>query len=248
MGFQKPARVEDVEREPYVCDVAAETRDAIFEVILGSIARPPRPGPKTNIGPSTAGNPCDYCLGCEIAGLHKDEDPDEMWLTEVGKAVHAHLESMFRRAGYPWLPESRNLLVGEIDGLTVRGIADLVHMFYGCVVDFKIVGGKTMTRVRKEGISPLYRKQAHAYGRAFADKGLKVNHVAVLFLTRERRSLRKTSLWWAEPYDSAVVDEVLERADGIASQIHTFGAEEIIPGLAKLPGCYDCNRWELPWA
>jgi hypothetical protein len=245
MGFQKPAKYEPPPKVEYVpCEVAASTRDAAMQVILDDIAHDPRTLQRT-AGASDIGDPCEYCLGCVLAGYTKNEPPEEAWLPFVGKSVHAGLERAFHRAGLPWLPEQRGLTVGWVDGRPVKGTGDLYEFRDGVSIDWKIVGGKALTKVRRGEIKPVYRNQGQLYGHGWSLLGFEVNYVGIYFLPREARSLN-SAVWWAEPYQERVALEVLARAEDLARRINTFGPEAIIPDLEKLPGCYDCKRWELP--
>jgi len=242
MTFQKPAKAEPKPKVEYIpCEVAAPTRDAAMQVILDDIAHDPRTLQRT-AGASDIGDPCDFCLGHVLAGYTKNEPPEEAWLPFVGKSVHNGLERAFRRAGLPWLPEQRGLVVGEVDGRPVRGTGDLYHFLDGVSIDWKIVGGKALTKVRQGEIKPVYRAQGHLYGYGWSLLGLEVTHVGIYFLPREARSL-KSSVWWAEPYNAQLALDVIARADDLARRIHTFGAEAVLPTLDQLPGCYDCKRW-----
>jgi hypothetical protein len=243
MGFQRPGKVEPTPKREYIpCEVASETRDKALGVITDAIVNDPRSLQKA-IGPSEIGDPCEYCLANRLAGT--PEKPEVAWLTYAGKAVHAQLERDFRRAGLPWLPEARNLVVGEIDGIPVKGTSDILHFQDGCGIDWKYVGSKTMTKVRHGGPPAVYRAQGHLYGRGWSLLGFKVNHVGIFFLPREAQSL-SSAVWWAEAYDEQIALEALARADALAKRINTFGLEAVLPELEKLPGCYDCKRWELP--
>lgn len=241
--FQKPARVEPTEKPEYVpCEVAAETRDAALAVIEDAIHNDPR-SLQRQIGPSAVGDPCDYCLANRLAGTPQKRE--ESWLTYIGRAVHRQLEADFRRAGLPWLPEARKLLVGEIDGMEVRGTSDILHYSNQTGIDWKIVGNKTRAAVRQHGPSAVYRAQAQLYGRGWTLLGFPVKHVAIFYLPRDLQSL-SGAVWWAEEYDEQVALDALARADAMAKEINTFGLEAVLPRLEQLPGCYDCKRWDLP--
>jgi hypothetical protein len=241
MTFASPSKAEPKERRKYVpCEVATDTRDAILDTIEEDIENAPRTL-QTAIGPSSIGDPCDWCLGHRLIGAKQDSEPP--WLAWVGNAVHKGMEGIFRRAGPPWLPEAKKLYVGDIDGERIFGTSDLMRLRYGDVTDFKYVGNKTLTKVRYDGPTPGYRVQGHLYGRGWAMLGFEVNNISILYLPREAQSLRKSSVWWAEAYDEKVALDALARADELAKRLHTFGPDAILPTLARLPGCYDCERW-----
>jgi hypothetical protein len=241
--FDKPSPVGETVRQVYVpCEVATDTRDAVLGTIEDDIANDPRTM-QTAIGPSAVGDPCDWCLGHRLAEIRQTREAATAWLPWVGKSVHKGLESIFRRAGPPWMPEARGLRVGDIDGEPVLGTSDLMRLLHGDVVDFKLVGDKALTAVRQGGPIPVYRTQGHLYGRGWSLLGFEVKHVAILYLPRNRQTLG-SSVWWAEEYDEQVALDALARADELAKRLRTLGPESVLPTLAKMPGCYDCRRWE----
>lgn len=248
MEFTKPSPQSDIARESSVpCDVATDTRDAVIAVIEHDIENDPRTL-QTAVGPSGVGDPCDFCLGHRLLGDRQNSDP--AWLPTVGKAMHSELERMFRRAGPPWLPEARGLVVGEVDGEVIKGTSDLMRLDPRAedgptVVDFKVVGDRSLTNARKGGPIPAYRNQVHLYGRGWRLLGFDVKHVSILYLPRNRQTLG-SAVWWAEPYDEQVALAVLARADNLAKRLRTLGREAVLPTLERMPGCYDCKRWERP--
>lgn len=213
------------------------TRDDVRKIVENAILNQPRTLQQT-IGPSEIGTDCDRCLGHKLAGTPKRQEV--AWLPYVGTAMHSQLERVLEAAGNRWSTEVR-LLVGQIDGHDILGSCDLFDAETGTTVDYKLVGKTTLTSARI-GPSQQYRIQAHLYGRGWANDEYDVNTVAIWYLPRNAVSLEQ-SIWWQEPYDEQIALDALARADALAQAIRILGSEQVLPGLERKDGCYDCGRY-----
>lgn len=223
-------------------------------IIEHSITHQPRSLQK-RIGPSELGTPCDHCLAAKLAGWTRTDDGIP-WLPYVGTAVHAALEEAFiqwdndlntvHKAGRRYLAE-QSVMVGHLAGEEIWGSCDLFDLEVGMTVDWKIVGASTL-RTAKKGPSPVYRTQAHLYGRGWANAGYTVRHVAIAYLPRNSVSLGD-AIWWTEPYDPAISEQALERANRLhanltaLASISTEAQDAWITSLPRDRGCYDCSRF-----
>lgn len=210
---------------------------------------------QTAIGPSELGTPCTHCLTARLAGWRKT-DEGVAWLPYIGTAMHAQLEYEFTiaegeravRDGGPkrWHVEER-VMVGHIGGQEVWGNTDLYDAHAAMTVDWKLVGATTL-RTARGGPSPEYRTQSHLYGKGWEDAGHPVRYVAVYFLPRNAVSLDQAVVWH-EPYDRAVAEQALERANHLHRQLdalRVLGDDVVngwITGLDRAPGCRDCARF-----
>lgn len=251
MAFAKsgkqPPQEEAPRRTAVKIHVATDTRDAIVHRIANGIEEQDERGKQQRIGPSEIGNPCDFCLGAKLAGLSRERG--FAWLPYLGTRVHGGLEKMFKPYSSQWLAEHR-VTVGEVDGQEIRGTLDLFDIERAVSVDYKLVGDRTLDRVRFSGeISPEYRVQGHLYGGGLVREGWKVKHIAVFFLPRNvsissPRELWSRGFWYAEDYNPELAQEALERATGIAERIRLVGADFVLPTLEKREGCFDCKKFE----
>lgn len=202
---------------------------------------------QVRIGPSEVGMPCDRCLGHKLAGV--PELPEVDWLPFVGTCVHKMLADHFTHLaaidplGVRWLIE-QTVDVGEIDGVSITGHADLFDRCTATVIDWKCVGVTTLRKAKK-GPSQTYRAQAHLYARGFVRRGLEVDRVAIYYLPRNASSLAQ-GIPWSEPYNEQIALDALTRADALARAIRVAGWLNVRPGLAAHPDCPQCHRYPLP--
>lgn len=127
-----------------------------------------------------------------------------------------------------WLSERR---VTVRDGLT--GTADLYDTWTNTVVDLKFPGKTTFDHYRKNGPSPEYRVQGHAYGRGYRNEGFPVERIAIWFLPRSGRLV--DSFVWSEAYNDAIVDAILARLDNITLALDALDIDEHPERLNLLP-------------
>ena len=113
--------------------------NGLRSVLLEMLKRPTARDKQRLIGPSSLGNPCDYCLAQELLEGASDEDvePEDRpyWLGAVlGTATHMLLED---RVPKGCKAESR-VTIGEIPGYgVVSGSTDLMRLKENQVVDWK---------------------------------------------------------------------------------------------------------------
>lgn len=120
--------------------------------------------------------------------------------------------------------------VGEVDGTAITGSCDLYDRVTATVVDWKIVGQATLKRVKANGPSDVYRRQAHLYGRGWTRRGVPCERVGIMFLPNSGELTE--AVWWSEPWSEALALETLARADAVAAGIRTVG---LAPMLAAAP-------------
>lgn len=198
---------------------------------------------QVRIGPSEIGEPCDRCLVSKLAGL--PEARDTAWLPFVGTATHAAIADIFAAANATlahirWLVEL-TVDVGQIDGTTITGHADLFDLELGEVTDWKIVGANTLRDAKGNGPTATYRAQAHLYGRGMARRGLTVNAVRIAYLPRNAVSLTDAYIW-SEPYNEGLALAALARADMFAGAIRALGADAVLAQVPTHLGGYGCAR------
>lgn len=214
------------------------------------------------IGPSEIGHPCTRQLAGKLLQLdpiNPDGDPLPSWLGTAGHSrfelaveldnenlIDAHFVDKSQRCtwvrgvngdhDYPngrmpagrWLYERR---VTVRDGLT--GTADLYDTWTNTVVDLKFPGKTTFDHYRKNGPSPEYRVQGHAYGRGYRNEGFPVERIAIWFLPRSGRLV--DSFVWSEAYNDAIVDAILARLDNITLALDALDIDEHPERLNLLP-------------
>ncbi|WNM74145.1 DNA helicase [Mycobacterium Phage Nergal] len=238
--------------------------DALLRDLKGVFKRDWSNHPRSQqraIGPSEIGHPCARRLATTIMGfdaIAADGDPLPAWL---GTAGHAKFETAVdhdneqiidawlrdrtqpctnvdRGDGVPigrWLTERR---VEVRPGLS--GTADLFDTWTDTVIDLKFPGVTRLRLYQKNGPSPEYRIQAHAYGRGYRRAGFDVRRVAIWFIPRGGNL--RSSFVWSEPYSDAIIDDALAKLDNIAVAISDLGIEEHPERLALIARTpHDCE-------
>lgn len=202
----------DVELEQE--QLATATGD-LLGIIRWAIDSNPRSLQKA-IGPSEIGTPCDRQLLLKLLEAPVHNTGGDKWPATVGTAIHTWLAEAFeadnvRRVaeGHParWLIEQRVTMRSDL-----AGSCDLYDIETHTVIDWKTTGVAKLREYRKAGKqSEQYRRQVHLYGMGWANLGLPVRHVALVFLPRS--GLLCDTWRWTEPYDPAVAEAALDRAD-----------------------------------
>lgn len=219
----------------YTGDDPTTVHDDLLGIVEAAIAHQPR-SLQTRIGPSEIGNPCDRCLAHKLAGT--PEATEVAWLPFIGTCVHEELEGILLRhettraaLGMPgrFLPENR-VTVGQIGGVGITGSTDLFDTHTGTVIDYKVVGTTTLKSAKAHGAKPMYRTQAHLYGKGWQDAGFTVRSVLVWFMPRNAISLRQGYVW-QQPYDRAVAEAALLHANQLHAAITALGLEQVLAGL-----------------
>jgi hypothetical protein len=223
-------------------------------VIEEGIRNQPR-SKQTRIGPSEIGNPCQHCLAAKLAGWDKNEDGIP-WLPTVGTAVHAYLEDTFEidnlryitNTGKPrWLIEQK-VDIGEIGDTPITGSTDLFDTYTGMVLDHKIVGVSTLNKARRTGPSPVYRTQAHSYGRGWKRAGYNVTNVAICYLPRNDVTLDK-AVYWHEPFNEQIAIDALTHVNQLNRNLTALESvspdarDAWITTLPRAASCWDCARY-----
>jgi hypothetical protein len=247
------------------CTAKASNPDLIVTEILDtvrdSILTQPRSLQKM-IGPSEIGHPCSRRLGYKLAGCAEVNARGVAWKPYVGTAVHEQVATImaaaevarWRNAGASttrWHIEER-VTVGQIlaaGGLSlITGSTDLFDAHHGIVFDWKFTSRNQIRKNYKpHGPGPQYQTQGHLYGRGWVNAGFDVQHVAIIFLTRDGEFSDRYI--WHEPYDEQIAlrgpdgDGGLERLQRIQTSLDALGPEFVLPALPVVQAyCQNC-----PW-
>jgi hypothetical protein len=219
----------------------------ILDTVSQAIANQPRTLQKM-IGPSEIGHPCDRRLGYKLAGVPESNPRSTAWKPYVGSQVHEGVGDIMakaelarwqagaeaaRAATTRWHVEER-VTVGELlraSGIVpITGSTDLFDAYHGIVFDWKFTGIRQISRNYKpKGPGRQYRTQAHLYGDGWVRAGFDVQHVAIIFMTREGEFADRHV--WTEPYDPTVGPEALARLQRIQTSLDSLGPDFVIPVL-----------------
>ena len=206
--------------EFFAVDEKLQLRSDLIQMIMARHNATPR-HLQVELGPSELGHPCTRHMAYALTN-----DPIERCNPQwdplpsiIGVATHAWLESAATLANTElgrdrWLTERK---VRPADWLS--GSCDLFDVDSGTVIDWKVPGTNQFGILSRE-MSPVYRAQAHLYGKGFTREGFTVNTVAVMLLPRGG-ALSSAHLW-SEPYDEKLADETLKRRQLIVEQLKVF--------------------------
>ena len=130
------------------------------------------------------------------------------------------------------------LFRSDVGGRAVYGHCDLYDRLSGFVWDWKSKSKTQLLNHRRHGLGEKYIVQAQLYGHAWHRMGFPVNGVGCIFFPRDGE--------WDEifaraiPFDPAVAQAALLRADGMARLLTAVGFEAALE-LYGSPVCED--RW-----
>ena len=174
------------------------------------------------LGPSEVGHPClrkmvqglIFGSGQTLSGdtINPPGDPLPAY---IGTAGHARIEEAIKLDNERLEAEGKPVRWISERKVTVRhdlsGTCDLYDLQTGTVIDVKFPGTAAMGHYKRNGPSPEYRAQAHLYGEGYRNEGYNVQQVGIWFIPRAGQLA--SSHLWAEPFNHAVVDDVLTRID-----------------------------------
>lgn len=207
------------------------------------------------IGPSEVGDPCARKLGHKLLGTpERPQQPG--WRPTIGTAVHAWLEDALDHAAVAsladldgherYLVETRIItaVVPELQPLTgqvlLDGSCDVFDRLTATSIDHKVVSASRLRHYRSKGPGDTYRIQAHLYGLGWANRGERIDTVAISFLPRDGDL--SDAYWWSEPWDRAIAETAVERLRGLAITVNALGTA----APAALPTADSHCTW-CPW-
>jgi hypothetical protein len=190
------------------------------------------------LGPSQVGHPCARNVITGLVAGHGEVsrrvnaqfDPLPSYL---GVAAHAHMELACaldneKLGRERWISE-RKVHVRQ----DLSGTCDLYDRDTSTVIDFKFPGTTQMAEYRKHGPTPLYKVQAHLYGRGYLNAGYPVERVGIWMVPRS--GLLSTSVLWLRPYRQDVVDEVCAKLDAMICLMDELDLDHHPERLALIP-------------
>ena len=190
------------------------------------------------IGPSGLAHPCDSCLGHQILGHKKRRERGDGWLTFLGTCLHNGMESALKAYNADigrerFLVEQR-VTVGTVGSQEISGSLDAYDTDEDVVIDWKLVGDKTLMRAPAE----TYLGQIDCYGMGALNMGLTPKKTLIMYLPRNQRFM-----WLGKPvlrdWDRPHAEAVIHRADRIAQIVE--GNPSAVEWLNRRYDCWDCK-------
>jgi hypothetical protein len=173
---------------------------------------------QVEIGPSEIGTACERRLALALLGSKRPNVSRDEWAAIVGTACHkvaaeafiAHNDSLSRSGYSPrWLVEQE---------ITIRpglfGHCDLYDLVTHTVIDHKFPGATAIRKYKTNGHpGQQYQWQAHLYGYGWANLGMPVATVGIMFYPRS--GVLRDAFLWTEPYSPAIAAMALARVDDL---------------------------------
>jgi hypothetical protein len=216
----------------------------LVDMILGAVMAPTARDGQLKIGPSSLGDPCDFCVGREMSRMLPGGSPSTdsgNLATWIGTAIHEKIERttvglQWDRIG--WQPEMKRLLCGHVEGYgDVHGTTDGYSEEFATLVDYK---GSTKAKIKKYrysgGIPEVYNYQRHLYGLGVLNAGMPMRWVANIFFPRD--AWRWQDVWVdIVPFDPDAGKAAIQRAQTIWDDFVRPGR---ITELGSDDDCFTC--------
>lgn len=170
------------------------------------------------LGPSEIGTPCDRRLAMSLMRVEPVNPGGDGWAAFVGTCVHAGLAEMLA-----WSNAGSGRFAVEMpltyqSALVPKGTGDALDRVLLCFLDHKAMGQWSLSKLKREGPSALYRTQVHVYAKGARAQGEKVEHVALIGWPRVESTLDELFVW-TEPYDATVAQRAFERVERINAKV-----------------------------
>lgn len=221
----------------------------VRQLVLDLLKKPTERDEQTKIGPSSIGDPCDYCVAHKLLA-HKQKQ-NKYWLGAVlGTSMHALLED---RANNADTDESRfgglrggftegKVVIGNLEGYgIIKGSIDLY--IDNRIIDYKSSKRDKVARYKLDGVPNQYIIQQSLYAWGLTKEGYDVRRLALAFVNRD--GVGDSDVWvYSWDYDEQVAVDAWARLEKIWNFIQDGGDVETLESDAH---CYYCqnilHRW-----
>jgi hypothetical protein len=217
--------------------------------------------PRTYLGGSRLGVPCDRALQFEYAQAPKDDGADfngrTLRIFAAGHAFEDLAIRWLRAAGIDLYtckgnrPDGEQFgfsvaggrIRGHVDGIIAGGPLDL-QMGYPALWECKSLNAKSWSETARRGVTaskPLYAAQIAIY-QAYMEAtvpGISDNPALFTAINKDTAELHHELV----PFDAALAQRLSDRAVNI---LRATGAHELLPRVASTPDHFECRF--CPWA
>lgn len=171
------------------------------------------------LGPSEVGEKCTRKLAYKLLSWDKvNEGSNGNWASQVGTAIHSHLEKIFSK-----MPERYEVEVKVKIRANLSGTIDLYDKQEGMVLDWKTTSPANLQTRRREGATEqnIIQTMLYAYGKK--QTGADVKKVGLIYIpTGGSISDMYISL---HDYDEQIALDALARLDNIYTLLSTVDVE-----------------------
>jgi hypothetical protein len=197
---------------------------------------------QVHLGPSEIGTPCDRRLAMGLLKVRPVNPGGDGFAAWLGTQGHRGMADI-----YEWADGGSGRFAVETplnfpSKQVPRGTGDLLDRRLRCFVDWKFMGTWALKALSTKGPSETYRVQLHTYAYGAAQRGEKVDWIALVGLPRQGSSLKEKYVW-SEPYDKSVAVSALARVKRIAEDIREDQANSVprIDTLQAMSIAKDCT-------
>jgi hypothetical protein len=171
------------------------------------------------LGPSEVGEKCTRKLAYKLLAWDKVNDSSNgNWASQVGTAIHSHLEKIFAKMPQRYEVEEKVKIRANLSGTI-----DLFDKELGIVLDWKTTSPSNLQVRKREGATDqnVIQTMLYAYGKA--QQGVTVNFVGLIYLPTGGSI---TDMYVElHPYDEQVALDALARLDSIYTLLSTVDVE-----------------------
>ena len=171
------------------------------------------------LGPSEVGEKCTRKLAYKLLAWDKVNDSSNgNWASQVGTAIHSHLEKIFAKMPQRYEVEEKVKIRANLSGTI-----DLFDKELGIVLDWKTTSPSNLQVRKREGATDqnVIQTMLYAYGKA--QQGVTVNFVGLIYLPTGGSI---TDMYVElHPYDEQVALDALARLDSIYTLLSTIDVE-----------------------
>jgi hypothetical protein len=171
------------------------------------------------LGPSEVGEKCTRKLAYKLLAWDKVNDSSNgNWASQVGTAIHSHLEKIFAKMPDRYEVEEKVKIRANLSGTI-----DLFDKQLGIVLDWKTTSPSNLQVRKREGATDqnIIQTMLYAYGKA--QQGVTVNFVGLIYLPTGGSI---TDMYVElHPYDEQVALDALARLDSIYTLLSTVDVE-----------------------
>lgn len=236
----------EVKVPPYRIDTLYRTE--ILTIIQNKIDEHPRSA-QQEIGPSGVGG-CERKVAFSLAYGAATEGPGG-WAAHKGTVLHGWLDETFSSEELK-MPDGSARFLTEIklksgSPNVSGGTCDMYDRLKQAVVDWKLPGDYTVSKVRTGDVNPAYYIQANVYGYHSTLMGLPVSTVNLAFLPMAGDDLwgtAKGAIFCTWDYDESVAKDAIANVDRIRTMLDLAPANKVIEGMAtRSDFCSSCPAY-----
>lgn len=225
----------------------------IKQLTLDLMKTPTKRDGQRIIGPSSIGNPCDYCLAMSLVGTPSGSSP--WWMgARIGTAIHTLMETeIAKHQNTPMEPKfealrnaavEESLFIARIEDYgDVYGKSDLALTSRN-LIDWKTSTKEKIKKLKLDGVPQQYRVQQSLYALGWnqIEPGV-IERWSLVFIARDGSG--DNDVWvYSEDYDEQVAVDALFRLQAAWDYLYAGGD---IEAVRSHEDCFVCQNLLRRW-